>query len=231
MEAPLVPTTVTRIMLGSGVFSVNAYLIRTALGFVLVDTGTRSQQAALVKRLAEEGCTPGSLTLIFITHGDVDHIGNAAYLRRMFEAPIAMHERDARMASDGDVFAGRRSPGWVARILIPLIARLPKKNRFEADVLVNEGSDLSEYGLPGARILSLGGHSAGSIALLLDDGSLFCGDVLQNRGVPKLGSIMDDAPTARASVDRLKTLNVGTVYPGHGTPFQMADLVTAGDSR
>ena len=124
-----------------------------------------------------------------------------------------------------------RAPGWVARILLPLIARLPEKNRFEPDVLVDEESDLSEYGLPGAQILSLGGHSAGSIALLLDDGSLFCGDVLENRKVPKLGSIMDDVPTAQASVDRLKTLNVGTVYPGHGTPFEMSELAEGADSR
>lgn len=223
------PTTVTRIMLGSGLFSVNAYLIETDRGFVLVDTGMRSQQATLEKRLAEERCAPESLKLILITHGDVDHIGNAAYLRRAFQAPIAMHERDARMASDGDMFAGRKSPGWVARILLPLIARLPEKNRFEPDVLVDEASALSEYGLPGAQILSLGGHSAGSIALLLEDGSLFCGDVLENRKAPKLGSIMDDVPTAQASVDRLKTLNVGMVYPGHGTPFEMAQL--PGDHR
>lgn len=231
MESSLVPTTVTRLMLGSGMFSVNAYLIKTDLGFVLVDTAMRSQQATLEKRLAEEGCTPGSLKLILITHGDVDHIGNAAYLRRAFKAPIAMNERDVRMASDGDMFAGRQSPGWVARILLTLIARLPEKNRFEPDLLVDEASDLSEYGLPEAQILSLGGHSAGSIALLLDDGSLFCGDVLENRKAPKLGSIMDDGPTALASVAQLKTLDAGTVYPGHGTPFEMASLVRAADSR
>lgn len=219
------PTTITRLTLGSGMFSVNAYLIKTDLGFVLVDTGMRNQQAKLEKRLAEERCTPESLRLILITHGDFDHIGNAAFLQRVFKAPIAMHKGDGRMASDGDMFAGRKTPGWVARILLPLIARLPEKNRFEPDVLVDEESDLAEYGLPGARILSLGGHSAGSIALLLDDGSLLCGDVLENRKAPKLGSIMDDVPTAQAGVDRLKTLNVGTVYPGHGTPFPIADLI------
>ena len=218
------PTKITRVMLGSGVFTVNAYLIETVLGFVLVDTGMRNQQATLERLLAEEGCTRESLRLILITHGDVDHIGNAAYLRQALGAPIAMHRGDVRMASDGDMFAGRQSPGWIARILLPVIARLPEKNRFEPDVLLDETSDLAEYGLPGAKVLLLGGHSAGSIALLLEDGSLLCGDVLENRKVPKLGSIMDDAPTARASVDRLRTMHVGTIYPGHGTPFEMADL-------
>jgi hydroxyacylglutathione hydrolase len=224
MEAPLMPSTVTRLELGSGMFGVNAYLIQTDLGFVLVDTGMRNQQAALEKRLAEERVTPGSLKLILITHGDFDHIGNVAYLRRVSSAPVAMHEGDVRMARDGDMFAGRRRPGLGARLLLPLVARLPEKSRFEPDVLLDEESDLTEYGLPGARILSLHGHSAGSIALLLDDGSLFCGDVLENRKTPRLGSIMDDVPTAQASVDRLKTLGVGTVYPGHGAPFEMADL-------
>ena len=64
------------------------------------------------------------------------------------------------------------------------------------------------------------------IALLLDDGSLISGDVLENRAEPRLGSIMDDVPAAEASLRRLGTLSVGTVYPGHGTPFEFGELET-----
>ena len=72
---------ITQLKLGSGAFSVNAYLIRTELGFVLVDTGMRSQRALIDERLDAEGCEPGGLKLIVLTHGDLDHIGNAVYLR------------------------------------------------------------------------------------------------------------------------------------------------------
>lgn len=217
------PVSVQRFQLGSGAFSVNAYLLATDDGFVLVDTGMRSHQAAIVERLAEEGCTPGALRLIFITHGDFDHIGNAAYLRGTFGAPIAMHEGDAAMARDGDMFAGRKPPGAIARVLLPLVARLPAQGRFKSDVHLAEDSDLAEYGLAGARVVPLRGHSAGSVVLLLPDRSLLCGDLLENRSAPKLGSIMDDVPTARESVQRLRDLRVETVYPGHGAPFRWDD--------
>ena len=216
--------SITRLALGSGAFGVNAYLLETDLGFVLVDTGMRSHRTTLEERLAEAGCTADSLKLILITHGDADHIGNAAYLRRTFGAPIAMHEGDVRMSSKGDIFAGRNRPGWLVRTVLPLIARVRAEDRFEPDVLLDEDSDLAEFGLAGARVLLLRGHSSGSIALLLADGNLLCGDVLENRSVPRLGSIMDDIPTAQASVERLKAMPVIAIYPGHGTPFDMSDL-------
>jgi len=224
------PQTVTRMALGSGLFSVNAYLITTGLGFVLVDTGTRGQRSKLAESLRTQGCEPGSLKLIIITHGDFDHIGSAAHLRKEFRAPIAMHDGDVRMSATGNIFSGRKGPNRLVRAVVPLVFRLPEEDRFEPDMLVDEGSDLTEYGLAGARVLLLRGHSAGSIALSLAGGSLLCGDVLENRKAPKLGSIMDDVPAAEAGVRRLKAMDVGTVYPGHGQPFEFADLVGPGDA-
>ena len=219
--------TVTRLALGRRAFSVNCYLIRTDLGFVLVDTGMRRQRAKLVERLRAQGCEPGSLELILITHGDFDHIGSAAHLRGEYRAPIAMHQGDVQMGAGGDMFSGRRRPNRLVRAILSLVLRFPEEDRFEPDMLLDESSDLAEYGLAGADVLLLRGHSAGSIALLLADGSLLCGDVLENRRTPRLGSIMDDLPTAEASVERLKTMKVGTVYPGHGSPFEFADLAAS----
>jgi hydroxyacylglutathione hydrolase len=219
--------TVTRLALGSGAFSVNSYLIKTALGFVLVDTGTRKQRAKLEEKLRAAGCEPGTLKLIFITHGDFDHIGSAAHLREGLGAPIAMHEGDVAMSATGDMFSGRRRPNRLVRTILSLAFRFPEEDRFQPDVLVDEGSDLTPYGLAGARVLLLRGHSAGSIALLLANGNLLCGDVLENRKAPRMGSIMDDKPTAEAGVKRLKTMDVGTVYPGHGKPFEFVDLASS----
>jgi hydroxyacylglutathione hydrolase len=218
------PQTVIPLTLGSSVFSVNCYLIKTDLGFVLVDTGTKMKRTKLAEKLSAHGCTPGSLKLIFITHGDADHIGSAAYLRAAFGAPIAMHEGDVPMSESGDMFSGRKPPNRLLRAIAPLVMRIPEEDRFAPDVLVEEGSDLEQYGLARARVLLLRGHSAGSIALLLADGSLLCGDVLENRKAPRLGSIMDDVPAAEASVERLTAIGLGTVYPGHGSPFAFADL-------
>ena len=38
-------------------------------------------------------------------------------------------------------------------------------------------------------------------------------------GKPSLQFFIDDMTAARASLERLRDLGVGTVYPGHGKPF------------
>lgn len=212
------------IPLGSGMFSVNCYLVRTGQDFVLVDTGMRRHRSQLEAKLRAAGCLPGRLTLILLTHGDHDHIGNAAYLRECFASPVAMHQGDWAMAATGDMFAGRRAPNRVARTVLSLLFRSPIADRFQPDVQVDEATDLAAHGLAGARLFILRGHSAGSIGLLLADGSLLCGDVLENRTRSKLGSIMDDVSSARQAVERLRSMNVGIVYPGHGRPFRFTDL-------
>ncbi len=73
---------------------VNCYLIKTEAGYVLIDTGSTNQRAVLEQELLKAGCRPGNLRLIILTHGDFDHTGNAAHLRRKFNAPLAMHPAD-----------------------------------------------------------------------------------------------------------------------------------------
>ena len=207
-----------------GLGSVSCYLIETGAGFILIDTGCSNKRAELEKRLESAGCRPGDLKLIVLTHGDFDHTGNAAYLREKFGAKIAMHHEDSGMVERGDMFWNRRKGniflGTIARILF----RFGRKERFSPDLYVDEGHDLSEYGLD-AKVLHLPGHSKGSIGILTVDGDLFCGDLFENRDKPVLSSIMDDLTAAKASVEKLKALKIRTVYPGHGKPFSMEELV------
>ena len=69
---------------------------------------------------------------------------------------------------------------------------------FEPDLLVEDGFDLSEYGVD-ARVLHLPGHSKGSIGVLTADGALFCGDLLYNWRRPST-PIVDDLADQTASL-------------------------------
>jgi glyoxylase-like metal-dependent hydrolase (beta-lactamase superfamily II) len=211
--------------------SVNCYLLKTESGYFLIDTGCPKNHAELERGLLADGCGAGRLKLIILTHGDFDHSGNAAYLREKFGAKIAMHPEDAGVVERGDIFWGRRSFNFFWRklwgMLSPVFFRFGRAKRFKPDVYVEDGADLAEYGLE-ARVLHIPGHSRGSIAVLTAGGELFCGDLVvkNNRLVPN--SLIDDPAAADASIAKMKSLEIKTVYPGHGRPFPVELMVGGG---
>lgn len=204
--------------------SVNCYLVSTGSGYILIDTGGSNSRRVLAGELERAGCKPGSLNLILLTHGDFDHSGNAAYLRRVFGGKIAMHRDDAGMGEKADMFVNRKRPGLLIRMLIPVFTGFGRAERFTPDLLIAEGDSLLEYGI-NARVLSIPGHSLGSIGVLTADHCLFCGDLLENMKGPSLNSLIDDPTAARASLERLRGMGVETVYPGHGGSFSMNQIM------
>jgi len=174
--------------------SVNCYLVQTDAGYILIDTGCSNQRAALEQAL-----------------------------RRTFDAPLAMHPADFAMITRGDMFASRDHRNPIFQAVAARLFKFGKANYVTPDLPLTEGLDLSTYGLD-ATVISLPGHSHGSIGLLTAGGDLFVGDPLENVKRPALNSIMDDRRTAQASVVKLRRLSVKTVYAGHGVPFSLTDL-------
>jgi glyoxylase-like metal-dependent hydrolase (beta-lactamase superfamily II) len=202
---------------------VNCYLIKAGDGFILIDTGLPSKRRSIEKELESGGCRLGNLKLIVLTHGDKDHCGNAAYLRRKFGARIAMHRNDSGMVEHGDMFWNRKPPNPLIRVFKPFFG-LSKSDRFEPDLYVEDGYDFSQYGFD-TKAIHIPGHSKGSIGILTKSGDLFCGDLLANTNKPDLWSLIDDTATAIASVSKLRGLEIITVYPGHGKPFPMETFI------
>jgi hydroxyacylglutathione hydrolase len=212
----------------------NCYLVGADRGFLLIDTGFPFQRSKLEEELDRIGCKPGSLELIVITHGDIDHTGNCAYLREKYGARIAMHKGDTEMCmKDGMTRDRGEIPAdfplplmvlWLAKGLLTFAlgqVRWRKPfDRFEPDLLLEEGQSLAEFGFD-AEIFYTPGHSTGSISVLTAGGDLICGDAFSNAW----GRILQSADKAR--LERLKEAGVQTIYPGHGKPFPMERLVTA----
>ena len=215
---PEIKTITTHFILN---MTVNCYVVKTDSGFILIDTATIGKRGTIEKELIKAGCRPGDLKLIVLTHGDFDHCGNAAYLRKTFGANIAMHAADNGMVEQGNMFWNRKTPPFLIRAIMGLFFKLPRSDQFKPDIFLKKGDILSTYGFD-AEVIELPGHSKGSIGLLTQNGDLFCGDLLANTSKPAVWSIIDDPVAARASVETLKHLAINTVYPGHGRPFPMS---------
>ena len=207
-----------------GMGRVNCYLLQTSAGHVLIDTGCSNARKELYRELKGAGCTPSSLKLVILTHGHFDHIGNAAYIRSVFGARIAMQRDDAAMAERGDMFINRKRPNILIRAILPILAGFGKPERFIPDILLEDGYNLSQLGLE-AKTISLPGHSKGSIGVLTASGELFCGDLFENTKRPALKSHIDDSAAANASIANLEGLKIRMVYPGHGQSFTMELLL------
>jgi hydroxyacylglutathione hydrolase len=207
-----------------GLSGVNCYLVKTGADFILIDTGYSNKRAQLEKEMEKAGCRTGVLKLIVLTHGDSDHAGNGAYLRERYGAPIAMHADDWGMVERGDMGWNRKPKpdriSLVFKILGTLIMTFSSASQFDLfkpDLAVDDGFDLSEY-RAAAKVLHIPGHSKGSIGVLTTGGDLFCGDLLYN--MPGF-FVADDAAAYNASLKKLSSLGIKTVYPGHGKPFSL----------
>lgn len=198
---------------------VNCYLLKTERGFALIDTGLSFSRRTLLKTLDREGCRPGDLNIVIITHADFDHIGNCRYLKKKYGVKIAMHPAEFPSAEHSDMTANRATElRGFPRAMMVLFKWTGCRSRFAPDISLDEGDSLTDYGLD-ARVLHLPGHSRGSLGVLTASGELFCGDLLTGGLNPKKNSLIDVAADMDDSIGRIRDLPVTTVYPGHGRPF------------
>lgn len=207
--------------------TVNCYLLKTGARFLLVDTGPSNKRLDLERELEAAGCRPGDLTLIVATHGDSDHVGNCAYLRKKYLSKIALHRAEVDAAETGDPVLNKIIPHNFRGMMIRIIVRwfkLKRADRFTPDLLIDEGYNLASYGLD-AQVWHIPGHSTGSIGILAAAGEFFCGDLLKNIRQPTPGIGIFDHFEFEATIEKLRLLNIHTVYPGHGRPFAWEQFI------
>jgi len=123
------------------------------------------------------------------------------------------------------MFVNRKEPNIIIKVLLPIFSGFGTSERFTPDILVSDGYEFSDYGLE-AKVISLPGHSKGSIGILTGNAELFCGDLFENMKGPTLNSLIDDSAAAKISIENLVGMKITTIYPGHGQPFAMELLMS-----
>lgn len=202
----------------------NSYLVKTNKGYILIDTGYSVNRKDLEKQIEDAGCTPRNLKLILITHGHFDHTGNCAFLREKYGAQIAMHKGDLKMVETGDMFFNKNIiMRTIGKIIFFFLLR-GTFEKFTPDILIEDEQDLTPYGLE-AEIIHIPGHSKGSIGILTTNNDLICGDLLTNIKKPQKNTLIENQEELDVSVKQITSLEIDTVYPGHGKPFLMKQFI------
>ncbi|MDA3625766.1 MBL fold metallo-hydrolase [Saccharopolyspora sp. WRP15-2] len=192
-----------------------AYLWLEGRSATLVDTGIAGSGPAITALLAELDV---ELERIVITHGHEDHVGSAAELRAATGAPVLAH------AGDVAVIQGERPRpdpvllDWERPLFDSIAPNVPPHPPCPVDQEIAEG-DVLDFG-GGARVLSIPGHTDGSIALHLSKSkTLFTGDTIANVGEVMLGTFNLDRAKTIASFRRLAELDTEVACFGHGDPI------------
>jgi len=214
---------------------VNWYLLRTAEGTVVIDTGFPGYFSQFELALTQHQIDPGELKGVLLTHAHNDHIGCAEAIRQRFHIPVYVHEAD--QASSMKI--NHLPPWWFVKnvwrfpVLKSMVHALFRGKTFATKPL-NESvtfKDGDELPVPGNPIvIHTPGHTSGESCFYFRElGLLFSGDALVTKdiftgkeGDPQLlhNSINQDPKMAKESIEKLKEIGEITLYPGHGKSWK-----------
>lgn len=211
---------------------VNVHVLKTDLGFVLIDCGYGSDDAfqVLESGLAEIGIGWRDIARIFITHIHPDHAGNAERVQEATQAPIWMHEVEAdylpRFRSM--VHEPERVSPWLLSwgVEPKTVAMMASVFRYTSgtynpappEVRLKGGEDIG-----GWRIIWTPGHAPGHACLYrAATKTLISGDHVLEAISPNV-AWMPDRDTLGSYIQALADvapLGADLVLPSHGEPFQ-----------
>jgi glyoxylase-like metal-dependent hydrolase (beta-lactamase superfamily II) len=194
---------------------VQAYLLSFNEGLILVDAGMPGYSNRVLRKMSSIG--QRGLRLIFITHAHIDHYGSAAELRRVTNAPIAIHHADEDAMSRGESPLGEpRGRGRLVSSFMPLAERLIRLEPTKPDIVFSDGDSISDFGL-NAQVLHTPGHTMGSSSLIVEGKYAFVGDLLSTGGKPHAQRLFAKDWTAiEESINRVKSARPEWIYAGHG---------------
>jgi glyoxylase-like metal-dependent hydrolase (beta-lactamase superfamily II) len=204
----------------------NAYLVAAdgrgdGSGLTLVDTGTRRSGPRRVRSIRLLGFDPTAIDHVVLTHWHSDHMGSAARFATSSAQPnVAVGRRDLPVVS-GEVVRPHAvaAPGDVSR-LGRLISPLATPGAPVAQVAPLDDGMVLEHA-HAARVVDAPGHTAGSIALLLERaGVLLAGDAVMTIGRVTLGvgPFRSARTQEAATLQRLAALEFDVLAAGHGPP-------------
>jgi glyoxylase-like metal-dependent hydrolase (beta-lactamase superfamily II) len=226
------PTQIIRIpILPLGI--VNAHLIQSENGCVLIDAGIPGSERKIERTLNQQGLSFKDIKLIVVTHAHTDHAGSAARLRQMSGAPILAHHDDAD-------FYSRKRPmtycptGWVGKLFFKTPIPHEPYEGFEADILMKSGDvmTLGEFGIDG-MVRHTAGHTPGSIAAELASQDMLVGDLVASGiligGIAFTGRAIrppfeDDPQTVARELTRMLDGGAKRFYMGHGGPLEATEV-------
>ncbi|MGO4491030.1 MBL fold metallo-hydrolase [Arthrobacter sp. 2YAF22_2] len=204
----------------------------------IVDTGISSSPAeGMLPALQKLGRRIEDVRWILLTHGHIDHLGGAHALWELTgrRAKVVIHEADAPLLRSRQAHVDQYVDVRQQYIDNPnaVVEQTQAANQvisgeMEPTLLVTGGETLSLGGGATVSVHHIPGHTAGSVAYVVDgQRSVFVGDAVQIHGAANGFPGYEDPAAYRASLTYLRDeVRPEHLYLGH--PYRNADGVPYG---
>jgi len=191
--------------------SANNVLLKGRSGNVLIDSGyVRHVPLTLALLATPQGLGSAPLAKLVNTHCHSDHMGGNAAIQARYRCPVALPQGEAPLID-----------AWDEKTLL-LDYCDQRAERFHYDEIVAPGQT-HVWGDLEWRALAAPGHDMGALVFYNPEHRiLISGDALWENGY---GFVMPQEidpramPATRATLEMLSRMDIRTVIPGHGEPF------------
>lgn len=205
----------------------NSYLVigrRT----IIVDTGDPGYSQRILNAVQTNDLKKSDITMIFLTHGHIDHFGSVYELKRLLDVPVAIQRIDEPYLLEG-IQAPLYPRNAAARLIKAVGKNMQVKKRYDlqAELVFDDELDLQDFGVD-ARLISTPGHTLGSASLVLPDGIAMVGDLLIHKhflfGEPCPPPFLHDEGKHTESMRKLIDMGVVKFLPGHGQAICLPEI-------
>jgi glyoxylase-like metal-dependent hydrolase (beta-lactamase superfamily II) len=202
------------------IWDTKVYILAEGDRITLIDAATPGRADAVWRHLDTLGHPPDAVEEIWLTHGDIDHIGSVAALRANSGASVTIHRADAPLVegrADRELGplplsgAYQRLFNWGIRYLF-------RYQPVPVDRPTQDGDDLGSW-----QVVHTPGHTAGSACFYQAERKIIIvGDALNHRR-GRLGAppplFTPDMAQAHASIKKIAALDFEVCCFGHGPPL------------
>lgn len=195
----------------------NVFLLSTGSKNILVDTSHSGKWSDLKNALRSQNIS--RIDLLVLTHTHYDHAGNAAKIKKEYDAQLIVHQSEQFFIQNGKNQFPQGTNVFSKTLIRQLGDRISKKFDFEsceADILIDDRFDLNPLGF-NAYLIHTPGHTSGSISLIVDNEIAIVGDamfgVFPNSVFPPFA---DDINELVTSWGKLIETGCALFLPSHG---------------
>jgi glyoxylase-like metal-dependent hydrolase (beta-lactamase superfamily II) len=203
------------------IWDTKVYLLLQGEDVIVVDAAMPRRSPAVLEHLEALGRPPSAVKEIWLTHGDIDHVGSSAALQAATGARVVAHVADVPVIEGqaDRVLGPVRLATPAQRLYNGAIHHLLRYRAPRVDRAVQDGDRL-----PGDwQVIHVPGHTAGSACFYHADRAIaIVGDAVNHRqgrlGAPPF-TFTEDMARAYESIRRLATLDIEVCCFGHGPPL------------